>query len=100
MPFDIIVANPPYVAADDPHLADLRHEPLDALTDHADGLAHLRAIAQGAPAHLAAGGLLFIEHGFDQGAAVRAILLAAGFAAVKTLQDAAGVDRICAARRG
>jgi release factor glutamine methyltransferase len=92
--FDAIVANPPYVAASDPHLAALRDEPLDALTDHADGLAHLRAIIGGAPRCLYKGGALIVEHGFDQGAAVRSLLRDAGFRDVATHLDGAGLERI------
>lgn len=94
--FDLIVANPPYIAAGDPHLAlnGLPFEPQDALTDHADGLACIRQIVAGAPRHLSAGGGLFLEHGYDQGAAVRNLLQAAGFQAVSTWPDLAGIDRI------
>ena len=96
--FDVAVANPPYVAGGDPHLAALRHEPLSALTPGDDGLAGLRAIAAGAPAHLTAGGWLVVEHGFDQAAAVRALLTAAGLAAVATRRDLAGLERATAGR--
>lgn len=93
---DLIVANPPYVAAGDPHLDGdgLRHEPLLALTDGADGLRCLREIVGGAPARLTAGGWLLCEHGYDQGAACRDLLAAAGFAEGQTWQDLAGIDRI------
>lgn len=93
--FDAIVANPPYVAAGDPHLPALRDEPRHALTDQADGLSYLRAIAAGAPAHLQPGAPLLVEHGYDQGAAVRALFEGAGFGAVRTLRDAAGLERVC-----
>ncbi len=75
--FDVIVANPPYVAAGDPHLGqgDLRFEPQGALTDgSADGLDSLRRLASGAPAHLKSGGWLLIEHGYDQADACRRLL--------------------------
>ncbi|WP_316659238.1 peptide chain release factor N(5)-glutamine methyltransferase [Ralstonia condita] len=93
--FELIVSNPPYIAAADDHLGqgDLRFEPAGALTDHSDGLQHLRAIITGAPAHLASGGWLLLEHGYDQGDAVRVLLLDAGFAQVFTTQDLAGQDR-------
>ena len=93
--FDLIVANPPYIAADDPHLGqgDLRHEPSGALTDGADGLAALAQIIAGAPGRLDAGGWIGVEHGWAQGAAVRALLVQAGFTAVETLQDAEHRDR-------
>lgn len=97
--FDAIVANPPYVAADDPHLADLRYEPRDALTDRADGLACLRAIVAGADAHLAPGGWLLVEHGYDQAAAVRGLFEGAGFAQLRTVRDACGIERACVGRR-
>ncbi len=93
--FDVIVANPPYVAAGDPHLAqgDLRYEPPQALTDAADGLACLRRIVSGAPAHLVASGWLGVEHGCDQAEAVRELFAAAGFQQVATVRDATGLDR-------
>jgi release factor glutamine methyltransferase len=95
-PFDLVVSNPPYVAAADPHLLDgsLRHEPLAALAAGADGLDAIEAIVAGAPPRLAAGGWLLLEHGHDQGAAVRARLAAAGFAGVATLRDLQGLERI------
>jgi len=98
--FDAIVANPPYVAASDPHLAALRDEPLTALTDHDDGLMHLRTIVAGAPAHLQPSGFLLVEHGFDQGAAVSKLFVAAGLRDVTTVRDAAGIERICIGRLG
>ncbi|HJV95691.1 MAG TPA: peptide chain release factor N(5)-glutamine methyltransferase, partial [Albitalea sp.] len=93
--FDLIVSNPPYIAVTDEHLGqgDLRFEPTGALTDHDDGLRHLRTIIAGAPAHLAADGWLLLEHGYDQGEAVRKLLAEAGFAEVFTAQDLAGHDR-------
>lgn len=94
--FDLIVSNPPYVANNDHHLTegDLRFEPRSALTDHADGLTALRTIAQGAIRHLVRGGQLWMEHGWDQGPAVRVLLAQAGFTHVKTRCDLAGLDRI------
>ena len=97
--FDLIVANPPYIAADDPHLAALRHEPQRALTDQGDGLGCLRRIACDAPAFLRAGGWLLLEHGHDQGAAVRALLAEAGLIAVTTVADAGGRERVGCAQR-
>jgi release factor glutamine methyltransferase len=91
--FDLVVANPPYVAGDDPHLAALRHEPLGALTPGGDGLDALRRIVGGAPAHLHPGGALLLEHGHDQGATVRDLLQAAGFTGVSTRDDLAGMAR-------
>jgi release factor glutamine methyltransferase len=72
--FDIIASNPPYIVAGDAHLAqgDLRFEPVDALTDHGDGLSAFRTIVLGAPAHLnPEGGWLLMEHGYDQASALR-----------------------------
>lgn len=92
-PFDAIVANPPYIPQADPHLAALRHEPLAALASGADGLADLRAIIAQAPACLAPGGWLLLEHGWDQAPAVCALLQEAGFAAVQTRKDLAGIVR-------
>ncbi len=94
--FDLIVANPPYVAEDDPHLRDLRHEPRSALAAGADGLDALRRIVAAAPARLGPGGRLAVEHGHDQGAAVRALFAAAGFTDVGTVRDLAGLERVCA----
>lgn len=93
--FDVIVANPPYVAAGDSHLTALRHEPVDALAAGPDGLADLRTIVAGAQAHLHANGWLAVEHGYDQGEAVRELFRAAGFAANETHRDAAGLERVC-----
>jgi release factor glutamine methyltransferase len=92
--FDLVVANPPYVAVDDPHLAALRHEPLEALVSGADGLDALTTIAGSATAHLEDDGWLLLEHGFDQGEAVRALLAAAGLARVETWRDLAGLERV------
>jgi len=94
--FDLVASNPPYVADGDPHLAqgDLRFEPAAALASGADGLDDIRVIVRDAPAHLVPGGWLLLEHGFDQGAAVRALLHAAGFAEVGTGRDLEGRDRV------
>ncbi len=93
--YDFIVANPPYVAAGDPHLdeGDLRFEPRDALTDNADGLSAIRRIVAAAPHWLNPGGWLFLEHGYDQAAAVRGLLEAAGFAGIEQHRDLAGIVR-------
>lgn len=91
--YDVIVSNPPYIASDDVHLAALRHEPLAALAAGPDGLADLRRIVDAAPAHLADGGWLLLEHGFDQAEAVRALLVAAGFSEVQSRDDLAGIAR-------
>jgi release factor glutamine methyltransferase len=97
--FDLVVANPPYIAGDDPHLAALRHEPRSALTPGGDGLDAIRAIVGDAPAHLHPGGWLLVEHGFDQGRAVRALFEAAGLADVETRADLAGHERASGGRR-
>lgn len=98
--FDIIVSNPPYIAASDPHLAsgDLRFEPRQALASGANGLDDLRQIITGAPAHLVEGGWLLLEHGCDQAAAVTALLQQHGLEDIRTLQDLAGLDRVSAGR--
>lgn len=99
--FDLVVANPPYVAEGDHHLGegDLRFEPRAALVAGADGLDAIRAIVRDAPAHLEPGGWLLLEHGWEQGAAVRALLQAAGLAAAFTATDLAGRDRVSGAQR-
>jgi len=98
--FDLIASNPPYIAAGDPHLAqgDLRYEPASALASGADGLDDIRVIVAGASAHLLPGGWLLLEHGWEQGEAVRALLTAAGFAAVATYQDLEARDRVTLGR--
>ena len=94
--FDVIVSNPPYIALNDPHLAqgDLRFEPVEALSDGADGLTALRQIVAGAKQHLVAGGWLWLEHGYEQGEEVTQLLLRAGFNSVQTKLDLAGLPRI------
>ncbi|CAN7199805.1 peptide chain release factor N(5)-glutamine methyltransferase [Acidovorax sp. LjRoot117] len=91
--FDAIVSNPPYIAAEDPHLAALTHEPLQALASGADGLEDIRTIVAQAPAHLVAGGWLLLEHGYDQAEAVRALLTDQGFGQVQSRNDLAGIAR-------
>ncbi len=98
--FNLIVSNPPYIAEGDPHLVegDLRFEPIDALTDHEDGLSDLATIVAGATARLLPGGWLLMEHGYDQGAAMRAQLAEAGFVEVFTTRDLAGLERCSGGR--
>ncbi|HOV96195.1 MAG TPA: peptide chain release factor N(5)-glutamine methyltransferase [Thermomonas sp.] len=98
---DVIVSNPPYVADGDPHLAqgDLRFEPPMALSCGVDGLDAIRMIAIAAPAHLRAGGWLLLEHGLNQGPAVRTLLRDAGFYGVKTVRDLESRDRVTLGQR-
>ncbi len=97
--FDLIVANPPYVAARDPHLLQdgLPFEPDLALTDGADGLSCIRGIVAGAPGHLADGGMLLIEHGYDQAEAVRVLLAEGPYEEISTWKDFSGNDRVSGA---
>jgi release factor glutamine methyltransferase len=97
--YELIVANPPYVAQGDPHLAALRYEPASALVAGADGLDAIRAIAARAPAHLVAGGWLLVEHGIGQDAAVRQLLARAGLQDVRTWPDLAAIPRVSGGRR-
>lgn len=94
--FDLILSNPPYIAANDEHLllGDVRFEPQTALVSGADGLEAIRDIIQHAPAYLTSGGFLLLEHGFLQGELVRQILTKKGFREIKTLQDLSGHDRV------
>ncbi|NJD34242.1 MAG: peptide chain release factor N(5)-glutamine methyltransferase [Betaproteobacteria bacterium] len=98
--FDLIVANPPYIAAAAPHLAvgDLRHEPRAALASGADGLDAIRRIVAAAPPHLAAGGHLWLEHGYDQASAVRELLAESGLRDIEQHRDLAGIVRVSGAR--
>lgn len=98
--FDAIVSNPPYIAAADPHLGegDVRFEPMQSLTPGGDGLAALVTIIAGAPARLASGGWLLVEHGYDQQEAVRALFESAGFVDLESSRDLAGIPRVCAGR--
>ena len=94
------MSNPPYVAQNDPHLAqgDLRFEPRAALEAGADGLDCMREIVAGARSHLAPGGWVLFEHGYDQAPAARALLEAAGYAEVFSARDLAGIERVTGAR--
>ncbi|WP_353192798.1 peptide chain release factor N(5)-glutamine methyltransferase [Pandoraea pnomenusa] len=100
-PFDLIVSNPPYIVSGDEHLSqgDLRFEPVDALTDHADGLAALRVIVAGAPSRLLTDSWLLCEHGYHQAADVRALCVAAGLADVFSERDLADIERTTGGRR-
>lgn len=94
--FQMIVSNPPYIAAGDRHLAegDVRFEPTSALVSGADGLDDIRLIVAQAPQHLLPGGWLLLEHGYDQAEAVRALLRAAGYGAVESRRDLGSHERI------
>ena len=93
--FNLIVSNPPYIAESDPHLghSDLRFEPHAALASGADGLDAIRIIVRDAPTHLESGGWLLLEHGFDQGAAVRSLFEESGFVEISTARDLEGRER-------
>ena len=92
--FDVIVSNPPYIDEEDEHLSRLVAEPISALSAPNHGLADIEHIVQQAPQHLNVGGLLAIEHGFDQGLAVRQLFLDNSFDSVHTVQDFGGNDRV------
>ncbi|MFP6815446.1 MAG: peptide chain release factor N(5)-glutamine methyltransferase [Pseudomonadales bacterium] len=92
--FDTIVSNPPYVAQADPHLANLHAEPRDALVSGGDGLDAIRRIIPAATRHIARGGWLLIEHGYDQGTPVRAVMTRIGYRNVVSTRDLAGVERV------
>ncbi|MGK7297286.1 MAG: peptide chain release factor N(5)-glutamine methyltransferase [Candidatus Wenzhouxiangella sp. M2_3B_020] len=99
---DLIVSNPPYVAAGDPHLeqGDVRYEPAVALTPGPDGLAVIRSLISDAPARLTAGGWLLIEHGHDQAAAVRKLFEERGFSDIESRRDLAGIERVTGGKWG
>ena len=97
--FDLLLSNPPYVAADDPALHALRHEPRLALTPGADALQCLRLLAQGAMQHLVRGGWLVLEHGAAQGAQLRDELVLAGLRHVRSHRDLAGHERTTEGQR-
>ena len=93
-PFDMIVSNPPYIHAEDEHLKALTFEPYRALTDEADGLRCLKAIIEGTPQFLKPQGYLLLEHGYDQGEVLRAMMEKMGFKEVKTVKDLGNNDRV------
>lgn len=94
--FDVIVSNPPYIEANDPHLTqgDVRFEPQSALTSGQDGLDDIRHLLTTAPQWLVNGGWLLLEHGYNQGQAVTTLLQTAGFTQVRCLTDLSGNDRV------
>ena len=97
--FHLVLSNPPYIAAGDPHLPALRHEPAAALTPGGDGLGALQQIVHGAPRHLLTGGWLLMEHGFEQAEDVRRLLHAEGFTDIETRHDLGGQPRCTGAHR-
>ena len=97
--FDCIVSNPPYVAMHDPHLTALHAEPISALASGPEGLDDLSNITAKALAHLAPGGWLLLEHGYDQASAVRALLHHAGFTHIQSRTDLNGVERCSGGQR-
>ena len=97
--FNLIVSNPPYIAVQDPHLAALTHEPLQALSSAGDGLQDIGHIIGQAPAHLQPGGWLLLEHGWDQAQAVRGLLMAAGLCHVASRRDLSGIERCSGGQR-
>ena len=99
MRWDLVLSNPPYIAANDPHLPALRHEPVLALSPGGDGLGALRDIIAGAPTRLAPGGWLLLEHGWDQAPAVTALLAQAGFEQITSRQDIEGRPRCTGGRQ-
>jgi len=92
--FDLVLANPPYVAEGDPHLAGLRYEPRGALVSGADGLDAIREIVPAVGAFLRPGGWLLLEHGMGQDGAVRTLMAASGLRGVTTWPDLAGIARV------
>lgn len=98
--FQLIISNPPYIAAEDPHLVagDVRFEPSSALVAGADGLDDLRQIIAEAPTHLLHGGWLLLEHGYDQAAAVRELLACHDFEQIESRHDLGGHERITLGR--
>jgi len=97
--FELVVSNPPYVAAGDPHLPGLRHEPAAALVAGPDGLDAIREITSAAGLFVAPGGWLLLEHGAGQEAAVRELLEGAGLESVRTWPDLSGIGRVSGGRR-
>ena len=98
--FELIVCNPPYIPASDPHLSqgDVRFEPSSALVSGVDGLDDIRLIIAQAPDHLSSSGWLVLEHGYDQASAVRSLLSAGGFVDVASCRDFGGHERVSLGR--
>ncbi|WP_407291972.1 peptide chain release factor N(5)-glutamine methyltransferase [Stutzerimonas zhaodongensis] len=98
--YELIISNPPYMPSNDPHLlqGDVRFEPSSALVAGLDGLDDIRHIIANAPSHMHPSGWLLLEHGYDQAAAVRALLSGGGFAEVASCKDLAGHERVSLGR--
>jgi len=97
--YDIIVSNPPYIEKNDQHLAALKYEPLNALTDGLDGLSHYRQIIEEAPQYLIDGGWIFFEHGYNQGTDIRLLLSQYGYRNIETIRDYSQNERITYAQK-
>jgi release factor glutamine methyltransferase len=99
--FDVILSNPPYIEKGDPHLqqGDLRFEPINALTDQANGLSCLASIISRAQLHLNPQGLIAVEHGFDQSDAVVELMKSEGLGDIQTHLDLAGHRRVASGRK-
>ncbi len=99
--FHLIISNPPYVPEQDPHLGqgDLQWEPMRALAGGPDGLTEIRRIAATAPRHLRPRGWILLEHGYDQGAALRRLLRAGAMTRIATYRDLAGIERATLGRQ-
>jgi release factor glutamine methyltransferase len=97
--YDLIVSNPPYIREDDTHLSALVHEPRQALSSGTDGLDDIRQILEHAPQHLETDGWLLFEHGHDQAATVRHLMVASGWTNVQSRKDLAGIERCTGGQR-
>ena len=96
--WDVVVSNPPYIAANDPHLVSLKAEPSSALIAHDDGMADLNTLIEQSPNFLNAGGWLMVEHGYDQAESVRAAMIKRGFREVHSATDLGGIERVTQGR--
>ena len=93
-PWDVILSNPPYIAANDPHLVQLSHEPNTALVSAQEGFADLEQIIRQAPSHLKPNGQLFVEHGYNQAKSVRQLFLSQQFEAIQSHLDLGKIERV------
>ena len=96
--WDVVVSNPPYIAANDPHLVSLKAEPSSALIADDDGMADLNTLIEQSPNFLNAGGWLMVEHGYDQAESVRAAMSKRGFKEVQSATDLGGIERVTQGR--